>query len=89
MYFCSGQPMHFCSGVDTRTTPGWSGRYERSPRALRRLALPVFTLKSKVTICWLSTLVFPLRLCFGDALPLPFKHHLALELGHRGKHVEH
>jgi hypothetical protein len=21
----------------------------------------------------------------GDALPLPFEHHLALELGHRGK----
>ena len=33
----------------------------------------------------LPTLVLPLRLCFGDALPLPFEHHLALELGHRGK----
>jgi hypothetical protein len=37
----------------------------------------------------LPTLVLSLRLCFGDALPLPFEHHLALELGHRGKHVEH
>jgi hypothetical protein len=25
-----------------------------------------------------------LRLCFGNALPLPLEHHLALELGHRG-----
>jgi hypothetical protein len=37
----------------------------------------------------LPTFILSLCLCFGDALPLPFEHHLALELGHRGKHVEH
>jgi hypothetical protein len=35
------------------------------------------------------TLVLSFRLRFGYALTLPFKHHLALELGHRSKHIEH
>jgi hypothetical protein len=27
MYFCSGEPMHFLSGVDTATTNGRSAKY--------------------------------------------------------------
>src|ERR1700730_13524222 len=33
--------------------------------------------------------VFSERLRLSNTLTLPFKHHLALELGHRGKHIEH
>jgi hypothetical protein len=39
--------------------------------------------------CRLSALISPLRLGLSDARTLPFKHHLALELGHHSKHVEY
>src|SRR5262249_6341768 len=37
--------------------------------------------------CGLATFVLSFRFCLRDTLALSFKHHLALELNHRGKHV--
>src|SRR5262249_17668214 len=39
--------------------------------------------------CGLATFVLSFRFCLRDTLALSFKHHLALELNHRGKHVQH
>jgi hypothetical protein len=62
MYFCSGQPMHFCCGVDNRrklkTALGgdWSGA--EVDRVRRRLELPAYAYINRYgAAIWLALIV--------------------------------
>jgi hypothetical protein len=43
MYFCSGQPMHFCSGVDRHVEPATNCFIDRQRGVLHVLAYGIFT----------------------------------------------
>jgi len=79
-------------GGDRKQQPGRSSGKVKNPNAESDLFARLKETNRILSLrpsSGLPTFMLSLRLCFGDALPLPLEHHLALELGHRGEHVEH